>query len=63
MARRVRIEDLDRSFDISFWQAQEPAVRFDAAWQLIVHAAKVKGIDVRQLRLQKSVEFYGPQER
>jgi hypothetical protein len=58
-----RLEDLDRSFDIAFWQAQPAAARFQATWELIVHAAAVKGIDVHQLRLQRSVEAYGRQRR
>ena len=53
-----RLEDLDRSFDIEFWQAQPPQARFDATWDLVVHYAKIKGIDVRQLRLQRSVEAF-----
>ena len=61
--RRGRIEDLDRSFDLQFWQAQSPQARFDAAWELALHACKVKGIDGRQLRLQRSVEAYGRQQR
>jgi hypothetical protein len=40
---------MDRSFDLEFWQAQPPKARFDAVWELIVFAAKVKGKDVRQL--------------
>ena len=43
---------------VNFWQAQPPKARFDAAWDLIVHHAKVKGLDVRQLRLQRSVEAF-----
>ena len=61
--RRGRIEDLDRSFDLEFWQAQTSQARFDAAWELVLHACKVKGIDVRQLRLQRSVEAFGRQQR
>ncbi|HRJ44416.1 MAG TPA: hypothetical protein PL105_21155 [Caldilineaceae bacterium] len=61
--RRGKIEDLDRSFDIEFWQAQPPAARFDAAWELVIHYAKVRGIDVRQLRLQRSVETFARQQR
>ena len=61
--RRGRIEDLDRSFDLKFWQAQTPQARFDASWELVLHACKVKGIDVRQLRLQRSVETFGRQQR
>ena len=29
--RRAKLEDSDRSFDLRFWQAQPPRVRFDAA--------------------------------
>ena len=59
--RRGRIEDLDRSFDLEFWQAQPAQARFDATWELVLHACKVKGIDVRQLRLQRDVEVHGRQ--
>jgi hypothetical protein len=61
--RRGKLEDLDRSFDLAFWQAQSPAARMNAAWELAVHAARVKGQDVRQLRLDRSVEAFGKQER
>jgi hypothetical protein len=61
--RKGRIQDLDRTFDLQFWQAQPAAARFAAAWELIVHACKVKGIDVRQLRLQRSVETFQRQRR
>ena len=54
---------MDRSFDLQFWQAQPPQARFDAVWELITHAAKVKGTDVRQLRLQRSVTNFQRQPR
>lgn len=54
---------MDRSFDLAFWQAQTPNVRFIAAWELIVHASKVKGVNVRQLRLHRSVEAFQRQAR
>ena len=63
MARRGKLEDLDRSFDIQFWQSQPPAVRFQATWELILHATRVKGLDVRELRLQRSVETFQRQQR
>ena len=56
--RKGKLETLDRSFDIEFWQNQSPQARFSAAWELIVHASKVKGIHVRQLRLQRSIENF-----
>ena len=58
-----RLKDLDRSFGVEFWQAQPPQARFDATWNLIVHYAKVRGIDVRQLRLDRSVESFQRQRR
>ena len=61
--RKGRMSELDRSFDLSFWQAQPPQARFEAAWELIVHYAKVKGLDVRQLRLHRSVETFQRQQR
>jgi hypothetical protein len=63
MERRGKLEQLDRSFDLAFWQAQPAADRFQAAWELIVHASRVKGIDVRQLRLHRSVEAFQRQQR
>ena len=63
MMRRGRIQDLDRSFDLQFWQNQESKARFTAAWELIVHAWKAKGHDVRKLRLQRSVEAFRRQQR
>jgi hypothetical protein len=50
-----KLQDMNRSFDIKFWQSQPPKARFDAVWEMIIHAMKVKGQDVRQLRLQRSV--------
>lgn len=56
--RRGKINELDRSFDLDFWQAQSSEARFNASWELIVHYVKVKGLDVRQLRLQRSLESF-----
>jgi len=58
MERKGRLEDLDRSFDLQFWQAQTDTARFAAAWELVVTAHKMRGRDVRQLRLQRSVETF-----
>ena len=61
--RRGKLEDLDRSFDIEFWQSLTPQARFEAMWELIVQAEKIKGRDVRQFRLDKTVEKYQRQGR
>ncbi len=63
MEKRGRLEDLDRSFDIQYWQSRPAQERFDSTWELILHAWKVQGGDVRQLRLQRSVENFQRQER
>jgi hypothetical protein len=56
--RYGKLTELDRSFDLKFWQDQPARARFDATWELIAHAYRVKGGDVRQLRLQRSVEAF-----
>ena len=61
--RKGKLSELDRSFDLKFWQAQPATTRFQATWELIQHAWKVKGNDVRQLRLQRSVESFQRQQR
>ena len=61
--RRGKLEDLDRSFDIEFWQTQTPQARLSAMWELIVQVEKMKGTDVHQLRLQRSVENFQRQQR
>jgi hypothetical protein len=61
--RKGKLQDLDRSFDLKFWQAQSAKARFDASWELIVHYMKVKGRDVRQPRLQRSVTNFQRQSR
>jgi hypothetical protein len=60
--RRGKLEELDRSFDLQFWQAQSPQARFSAAWELIVYASDIKGKDVRQLRLQRSTATFQRQQ-
>ena len=61
--RKGKINELDKSFDLSFWQKQSPQARFSAAWELMVHSSRVKGIDVRQLRLHRSIETFQRQQR
>jgi hypothetical protein len=60
--RKGKLENLDRSFDRMFWASLTPEARFGAAWELIQHAWRVQGHDVRQLRLQRSVENFQRQQ-
>ncbi len=56
MERKVRLDQMDRSFDVEYWQRLGPEAIFEAAWDLVVHAWKMKGRDPDELRLQRSVE-------
>lgn len=56
--RYRRLPDLDRSFDLKFWQSRPDAEKFVAAWELVVHSYLLKGKDVSELRLQRSVERF-----
>lgn len=58
--RYCRIENADRSFDLDFWQSQSTSARLQAAWDLVVLAHRWKGGNPNELRLQRSVEAYGP---
>lgn len=46
----------DRSFDRDFWQQAGAEARFAAAWQMVLDMLIIRGEDVDQLRLQRSVE-------
>ncbi|BCM92203.1 hypothetical protein IAD21_04082 [Abditibacteriota bacterium] len=54
--RKTTLSQLDRSFDIEFWQEQEASARFAAAWELVEFTWKFKGRNLDELRLQRSVE-------
>jgi hypothetical protein len=56
MERFGRLSDLDRSFDIEYWQRQGDAAIFRAACELVELAWRQKGRDPNELRLQKYVE-------
>ena len=56
MERLGRVEELDRSFDIEFWQKQSSTARFRATWEMIVFANSRRGKDESELRLQRNIE-------
>jgi hypothetical protein len=63
MERTGKIENLDRSFDLKFWQAQSDSDRLAAGWELVRQSYLVKGKDVSELRLQRTVEHFQRQEQ
>ncbi len=55
MARLGRgLKNMDRDFDVAFWQAQSTDARMQAAWELVEHYLLQKGRS-DELRLQRSV--------
>jgi hypothetical protein len=55
------IKDMDRSFDIEFWQRQGDAAIFNAAWELIEFYLRSKGIN--ESRLQRDIVYFQPTRR
>ena len=58
-----KIEDLDKSFDYQYWKTRTDTERFATAWELVEQAWTLKGRDVRQLELQRSVEHFQRKQR
>jgi hypothetical protein len=58
MERYGRLSEMDRSFDIAYWQRLGPAAIFEAAWQMVVdaHSRGPDGLD--ELRLRRTVESF-----
>lgn len=56
--RYGRLHEMDRSFDIAYWQRLGPEAIFEAAWELVVeaHARNPRGED--ELRLCRTVEKF-----
>jgi hypothetical protein len=63
MERYGRLRDMDRSFDIAYWQRLGPQAIFEAAWQIVVvaHSRRPGGSD--ELKFRRSIETFQPQPR
>jgi len=63
MARMNKLSDTaDRRFDLEFWQAQNSAARFAAAWELVENYLRRQGRS-DESRLQRSVAVLQRQQR
>ena len=49
----------EEQFDIVFWQAQGEETIFQAALEMILDTLIIKGKNVDEPRLQKSIESFG----
>ena len=56
MARLVKAKDMDRSFDLLFWKRVRAEARFAAAWQVVSEVNAIKGKEIGESRLQRSVQ-------
>ena len=57
MSRLTTIEEQgNRSFDIEFWQRLTDEKRMQAVWDLVVFDYELKGKNLNELRLQRTVE-------
>ncbi len=57
MSRLTSVEKQgDRSFDIEFWQRLTDEQRMQAVWDLVVFDYELKGKNLDELRLQRTVE-------
>jgi hypothetical protein len=58
MERYGRMTEMDRSFDIAYWQRLGPEAIFDAAWQMVAQAHSRSSGDSDELRLRRTVEHF-----
>lgn len=58
MERVGRIRDLDRSFDIAYWQRLGSSAIFAAAWQIVVEAYQRNQNSDAELRLRRTAESF-----
>ncbi len=57
MSQLTTIEEQgNRSFDIEFWQRLNAEQRMQAVWDLVVFDYELKGKNLDELRLQRTVE-------
>jgi hypothetical protein len=55
MVNYGKIKDMDRTFDVAFWQAQDASARLRAGWELVEFYYSLKGLPKDELRLQRTV--------
>lgn len=57
MSQLTTVEEQEnRSFDVEFWQRLSAEQRMQAVWDLVVFEYELKGKNLDELRLQRTVE-------
>jgi hypothetical protein len=50
-----KIEDAEKYPDVRYWQTQPDSVKFDVAWQMVIEAHAIKGENISESGLQRSI--------
>ena len=58
MERYGGLKEMDRSFDIAYWQRLGSEAIFEAAWQMVVDAHGHRPGGLNELRLRRTVENF-----
>ena len=58
MERFGSIREMDRSFDIAYWQRLGDAAIYRAAWELVEFHHRDQGKEPHELRLQRAIEDF-----
>jgi hypothetical protein len=56
MARLIKATDLDRSFDLEFWEKVGAEGRFSAAWEMVLEVNAIRGKERNEPGLRRSVQ-------
>jgi len=56
MTRRVLLSEMDRSFDLEFWDKVGVEGRWEAAWEMTAEVQRIRGKSGNQSRLQRYVQ-------
>jgi hypothetical protein len=63
MERYGHPREMDRSFDIAYWQRRGPKAIFAAAWELVVEAHSRRPGGADELEFRRYVESFQRQRR
>lgn len=58
MERYGKISEMDRAFDVAYWQRQGAAAIFSEAWKMTIEAYQLKNEPI-DARLRRDIERFG----
>ena len=61
--RYGRLAEMNRSFDVAYWQRLGSAAIFEAAWQIVIQAQSRRPDSDDELRFRRTVESFQRQQR